>query len=400
MNTTTRHAMFYRHKLLASVSMAALLSAAYGTAANAASDADRPLLWIELGGQLSQQSGRDEPYIPPFADLAEQHGLLPLAPLQVPPKYSIDEELGLSFQPEKSDWVFSASVKYGRSGVQKHNYVTGSLVYYQFPSKQGSQYPDRNGQDGGIRHTRNGQEHFGGAAPFTDYHAQESERHVVLDFQAGKDVGLGLFGHGGTSEIALGVRIAQLTSKSKLKLYADPYPHMYGKKYFSFLHHSIYTNVYDQYYKASPEIGRSFRGLGPSLSWSGSTPMISLGNDSDLSFDWGINASILFGRQKARVQHHTSGTNWYIHIFPTASQHKYGTPHYVHNTRVDRSRNVTVPSVGGLAGFSLQFPNAKVSVGYKADFFLGALDGGVDTRKSETRGFFGPYASISIGLGD
>ena len=30
----------------------------------------------------------------------------------------------------------------------------------------------------------------------------------------------------------------------------------------------------------------------------------------------------------------------------------------------------------------------------------GATDGGIDTRKSENRGFFGPYASISIGLGD
>jgi hypothetical protein len=44
--------------------------------------------------------------------------------------------------------------------------------------------------------------------------------------------------------------------------------------------------------------------------------------------------------------------------------------------------------------------NAKVSLGYRADMFFGAIDGGIDTRKNENRGFYGPFASISIGLGD
>ena len=29
-----------------------------------------------------------------------------------------------------------------------------------------------------------------------------------------------------------------------------------------------------------------------------------------------------------------------------------------------------------------------------------AIEGGIDTRKSENRAFFGPYASVSVGLGD
>ncbi len=40
----------------------------------------------------------------------------------------------------------------------------------------------------------------------------------------------------------------------------------------------------------------------------------------------------------------------------------------------------------------------KVRMGYRADFFFGAIDGGIDTRKSETLGFYGPFATISIGL--
>lgn len=43
--------------------------------------------------------------------------------------------------------------------------------------------------------------------------------------------------------------------------------------------------------------------------------------------------------------------------------------------------------------------NFKLSLGYRADFFFGAIDGGIDARKSETVGFYGPFASIGIGLG-
>jgi hypothetical protein len=58
-----------------------------------------------------------------------------------------------------------------------------------------------------------------------------------------------------------------------------------------------------------------------------------------------------------------------------------------------------VPNVGGFAGVSLQRGAAKVSLGYRVDFFFGAMDGGIDTTKSENRGFYGPFANISIGFG-
>ena len=60
---------------------------------------------------------------------------------------------------------------------------------------------------------------------------------------------------------------------------------------------------------------------------------------------------------------------------------------------------VAVPNVGALFGISYKYQNAKISFGYRADEFFGAMDGGIDTHKSENRGFNGPYATISIGLG-
>jgi len=57
-----------------------------------------------------------------------------------------------------------------------------------------------------------------------------------------------------------------------------------------------------------------------------------------------------------------------------------------------------VPNIGGFAAISLKFPNAKVSLGYRGDFFFGAKDSGFETRSTTDVGFHGPYATISIGL--
>jgi len=41
----------------------------------------------------------------------------------------------------------------------------------------------------------------------------------------------------------------------------------------------------------------------------------------------------------------------------------------------------------------------KVSLGYRADFFFGAADTGIDARKTSDLSFHGPFAKLSIGLG-
>ena len=66
---------------------------------------------------------------------------------------------------------------------------------------------------------------------------------------------------------------------------------------------------------------------------------------------------------------------------------------------LQRARTVAVPNVGGFAGVTYSFPNVKVSAGYRGDFFFGAMDTGFDTAKKSTIGFYGPFASIGIGIG-
>ena len=147
---------------------------------------------------------------------------------------------------------------------------------------------------------------------------------------------------------------------------------------------------------------RSFRGVGPSLSWSASTPFAGNPQDGELTFDWGLNAAALFGRQKTRTQHHTTvryNTGGCGLLFC----HTYGhiiTPTHIAPPASIRSRNVTVPNVGGFVGLSYRYTDAKLSIGYRYDTFLNAMDTGIDATKKSNVTFNGPYASISIGLGD
>ena len=51
---------------------------------------------------------------------------------------------------------------------------------------------------------------------------------------------------------------------------------------------------------------RSFSGVGPSLSWNSSVPFAGNSQDGELSLDWGVNAALLFGRQKTKTHHQTT----------------------------------------------------------------------------------------------
>jgi hypothetical protein len=185
------------------------------------------------------------------------------------------------------------------------------------------------------------------------------------------------------------VRIAQFYEKSDGRLTAQvsrpfkyPVPAYYGTKL-------VNSDIHSD---------RSFSGLGPSISWNGSTPLAGSLEDG-LAFDWGANAAILFGRQKARISGHTETDEITGHAY-VPSQHLYSTV-LTHSTlNQKRSRTVVVPNLGAFAGVSYRVGGrGKVALGYRADFFFGATDGGIDTHQSENVGFHGPFATISLGLG-
>jgi hypothetical protein len=271
--------------------------------------------------------------------------------------------------------VFSAAVRFGRTGNKKEvdHQTTGTFhpIYtYGIPN------PVLEGID-----------------KFSDTRAQHIEKHSTIDFMAGKDVGLGMLGLEGESVLSAGIRFAQFNASASLNLRARP----------DLVFRSFYTQNAPRHFRlptwhayyVTGEATRKFRGVGPSISWNGSMPVDGDLQDGELTLDWGANGALLFGRQKSHVQHHeTANYANFVHILGGAY-----VPLYDHSGGHAADHRIVVPNIGALAGVSYRFNNAKISFGYRGDFFFGALDGGIDARKSETLGFFGPFAKISIGLG-
>ncbi len=120
---------------------------------------------------------------------------------------SFAEEGKISFQPEDSDWVFSAAVNYGRSSNFKHvdhKRIKFTTTTYKTGAPQ-------------VRLSN-----LLTTDDFADTQVHHRESHAVVDFSVGKDVGLGLFGRDGSSILSLGVRFAQFASKATFDVRARP----------------------------------------------------------------------------------------------------------------------------------------------------------------------------------
>jgi hypothetical protein len=378
--TTTRiNSEKIRLGLLTTASAAALICASGASAADR--HADRPTVWIELGAQLERINAASDTYAPPFiVDNADSPAFAPQSPLATErsPRYSKGFEGKVTFQPEDSDWSFAASILYGRANGNKRVHEQTAGIH---PPPSAVVYGMTAFDPLAVKN-------------FSDTRAKHSESHMILDFEAGKDVGLGIFGRNGSSTINAGVRFAQFSSRTDVELKARPWIGFHttsvplgSGNYFTF------PGVkYWHTYGANLHKSASFHGVGPSLSWNSSANLAGSSSDGGLTFDWGVNASLLFGRQKTQLDHSESGN--LIHaLFGTYSSL------YKHEKAVTRSRGVIVPNIGGFAGLSVRYSAAKFSFGYRADVFFGAMDAGIDTRHTSDLGFHGPFATISIGLG-
>ncbi len=378
----------FRWQLLTTVSAIALLSAVSGSDASGAADQDaaRPTVWIELGGQLDHVGGQGNPFTPGFLAANPNSPVLQATtPLQAqnPPPFSFGEEGKISFQPEGSNWTFSAAVNYGRSSNFKHvDHQTNKIHYFKYKSGAPSAY---NGKPQPLL-----------TEDFADTQVHRRESHAILDFSVGKDVGLGLFGRNASSVLGFGVRFAQFSSGATFDVRARP--DIQVKYVTNAVPNKTFALLHFHNYHATGQASRSFHGIGPSLSWNGMAPVAGNPQNGELTFDWGGNAALLFGKQKASVQHQESAQYQsslaQLHVPSARLTVVYQHPPTGHST----DRSIIVPNVGGFAGASYRIENFKVSFGYRADFFFGAVDGGIDTRKSETLGFYGPFATVSVGF--
>ncbi len=332
--------------LLSASSAAAVLFASQAQAGDSHST-----VWIELGGAFDQISRDAVGWTPP--NLPDPISNPFPEPFGKQPAIGYDFDASVEVHPNNSNWIFEASVRYGRA------------------QRGPKRFHDQTYETKNTAYNHN-------LATYAFLNAKELSRstHAIVDFNVGKDVGLGSF-NGGSFTIHFGVRLAQLNESSDASLIA-------------FSTAAAKYNVGKIVHKAGALMTRSYTGVGPSVSWDGSTPLTGSLNDG-FSFDWGANASVLFGKQKARIALHTQDARYNGGGAYTVLSYSTAAP--------VRDRTVAVPNIGGFAGISLRLPNTTASFGYRGDFFFGAIDGGLMTSQKYTRGFYGPFASVSIGLG-
>jgi hypothetical protein len=394
-----------RWKLLTGASVLALIA----SSPSAVADGDHPLLWIELGGNVDMLSGTGDRFDAPFLHLTPTPGPYqhksPFE-LQKPSRFTFGGEASVAFQPENSDWIFSAGIRYGRSN-NKRDVHRQTGVTKKFPNPEYVYFKNHN--PAALSHypsiMPSGTKY---AAKFAETTVNQSEHHMVLDFQAGKDVGLGMLGHNGKSVLSGGVRMARFSSHAEVSIRAKPNVDFYDVPLFGGKYEIPFTRWSTYYLHGQAD--RSFHGIGPSLSWSGSTPVAGNVQNGELELDWGVNGAVLFGRQKAKISHQTTAKDMkakYHTNIPTNiyTFRGYRTTHYItryklHPAPQNRSRGVRVPNLGATIGVSYRIEQTKLSLGYRADYFFGAVDGGIGAAKKTTLGFNGLYASVSVGLGD
>jgi hypothetical protein len=337
-NMTNSHKQVQR-RLFATASAAALLGFMIISGARAA-DADKPIVWFDVSGQLDQLSDSQQRWAPDFLSGPNTGPLSGMfQDIQKTPRFGYDANASLSVFPGDAGWIFSASVRIGRARQPGRGLKQDHIL----PTRWGNQYASQYGST-----------------------SHETESHLFLDFAVGKDVGLGIAG--AESIVSAGVKFANLHSRSDVQI-SSGFPSVHGSA----------IN------RADTRISRNFRGWGPKLSWDASAPIAGTPDDGQLGIDWGLNVSLLFGRQSAKQK---------LGAFYLQSFHKTQT---THSTNL-RRKTVTVPALGAYVAASYNLPNAKLSLGYRADWYFNALDGGVAAADKVNRGFYGPYASISVGV--
>ena len=355
-------------QLLATVSAAVLVGV--GTPAYAG-DTDRPIAWLEIGWHYEASSGGEELFEPSFAPALPPDGFVLPGQIEDVHPWTYGVEGKLSFQPKSSDWIFSAAVRYGRAQGHK------ALHQQTAPAPITGRYV--------------GPYDLGTGTPipkFSETIVKNSESHAILDFKVGKDVGLGLFGRSATSILSAGVRFSEMKFGSHSEIKARPDV--------AFPQNGKYPKYHHDYF-ATNDQNSSFKGWGPTVTWDATELLAGNAEEGAVKLDWSINAGVLFGKQRTSGYHQTKTHYEYAYLGGFIGD--FTGYHDGGKITHSRSHTVTVPNLGGSLGLSYNWTNAKISLGYRADMFFNAIDGGIDTRKTYNKGFYGPYAAISIGLG-
>jgi hypothetical protein len=215
-----------------------------------------------------------------------------------------------TFQPAGSPFSYALGVRYGRSRQASRSFSAN------YPSGGGT----------------------------FDQTVNTSERlsHTMVDFEVGKDVGIGLFGSG-TTTVGGGLRYAHFYSTTR------------GNFATSFKYGGFPASRAGQF-----ELSRYSDVIGPRIFARTTSPFAGELGERGVSLGLSVGAGVLFGRESAKND-----------VFLSS-----GTPGQF--AQFSRSRQVTVPTVDASAQVNWVVPGSPlmVSAGYRYDGSYKVMDGG------------------------
>jgi hypothetical protein len=343
------------------------------------------------------------------------------------PRAAQDEDLGwtngtdvrLTYRPRGSSWTLAGGVRYGRTsdqtGRRRQERVTGDAVCMSPTTAYYS--PDLPGVDlsfsgklkcdpdyGPVTVSLFGQsftfdnkyspEYLLAPTDRLSYSTDRREEHLIADFEVGKDVGLGALG-AGEGAFGVGMRYAEFRSSVSGQMRAVPdmvVPEATWGKYNTTFHQYI----------GSFDAEREFKGVGPTLSWDASRPILGDDQRGRLNLDWAVTGGVLYGKQKTAIKG-MQGSDYFNAVYPF-SPHAYvlnGLPSPAETPIgiAPRTHSVLAPLVDLSLGLSFSIPGVKLSTGYRWERYFNVLDAGYAEHESYDRTIDGPYFKVAVGFG-
>jgi outer membrane receptor protein involved in Fe transport len=337
-------------------------------------------LTVELGGMVQRQDAPYAAVAPSFAD-SFSDGLQPAEAQNRDLDWGDGREVRLTYRLPGDAWRLGAGLRYGRT-----NGTDTSLVFELGAAGCGSAqfgcdlYPDRSTNVGASLNIR--------AYNYADVVATNHEEHQVIDFDIGRDVGLGL---GFESAVRAGLRRADLESTTRLQMWGVP-------DWFVPAEYAWFKYSHNTHYEADLKATREFEGFGPTLSWDAAAKL--WGDDNGhLDLEWSATAGVLFGKQKTSIEGVESSTYFRGKYSPGSNLEPTSLPVDITDLPASRSKSVTTPLLDLSAGLAYEAGRVKVGAGYRWERYFDVLDAGYDEHEDVDRTIDGPYFKVSVGFG-
>jgi len=292
-------------------------------------------------------------------------------------------EIRLIYRPARSPWNIAASYRFGRT-----NATDSALAFELGDTGCGGTLAQC---QAGIALGFTGPPNVFTVYNYSDVTVTNREEHNIVDFDVGRDVGMGMSVE---SRVRAGLRYAELESATHVQMFGVPNWDLPAQRVLT-------TYAHNTHYHADLSASREFEGAGPTISWDAARRLWG-SDDGHLDLDWSVTGGILFGKQKTSLEGVETSTN-YAGKYQTGITAKKIIPRaptqVLTNLPADRSKSVTAPLVDLSAGLSFETGRVKVGAGYRWERYFNVLDAGYAERKQYDRTIDGPYFKIAVGFG-